>query len=261
MLPDGPRTCAFCGAEGPLTLEHLWPAWTEPYIKGLGAPQSITRVSDHGEHVHDVWATSGLNLTARRVCRTCNNGWMHELEEATKPTLVPLITSTEPRTFSRGEAVTLATWITKTCLTTEFMHPGGSSSIAAHYYSGVRQRKRPILNSVVWIAAYEGRYPASTSTVATPALHGFRITGNIGHLAFKVTVADDLATTGLVLPDNDQQARYLSQIWPRRLRRPLGSKLAAVWPGSCHSGRLAPVMNDRYLRDLSEVGDHAWGAE
>lgn len=56
-------------------------------------------------------------LLAGRICRTCNSGWMEQLEKAAKPTLLDLASSRrQVRDLELREQLLLARWAVKTSL-------------------------------------------------------------------------------------------------------------------------------------------------
>jgi hypothetical protein len=68
----GARTCAYCGSDGPLTREHLW-------------PQALHRRLPAVEDNAGFWlAKIGKEIqnepTVRDVCATCNNGALSKLD-------------------------------------------------------------------------------------------------------------------------------------------------------------------------------------
>lgn len=259
-MSEEQRSCVFCGG-GPLTAEHVFPQWLVPIIETLGKPRSATRVTEHGEHIHNIWETTTIDVKVRKVCGPCNNGWMSEMEVAVMPILKPLVVSTEPQTFTEAEAVTLATWIAKTVLTASLMHPDETNPIPRKYFEGMYRDRAPFGDSVVWIAAYDvDRYPASSSMVPIVELNGFRVTGNVGCIAYQVTATDDQAESGVVLPPGEL-ASYITQIWPLKPRADLAPMLKTAWPGLEHLGRLNVAMNDNGLRYLSQIPEHSWGVE
>lgn len=68
------RYCAYCGADGGLTREHLWPASLHRrLVKANGAPQSLF-------WLRRVDAEIQGEPKIRDVCRTCNNGPLSELD-------------------------------------------------------------------------------------------------------------------------------------------------------------------------------------
>jgi hypothetical protein len=241
-----------------VTLEHTFPRWTVPLIEALGDVRSTTRVSHHEEHVHNVWGTETVDFKARKVCEPCNTGWMAALESDVAPILSPMITSTDPIELTDDEAILLATWVTKTALTGTLTYPETDHATPSRYFHEIYRERRPILDSVVWIGAYEvGRYPASHSEIHIPP-HGARITGNVGCFAYQVTADDGLAE-GLVLPPGDRFRPKLAQIWPLRPRPEIAEIVSPLWAGFEHLGRPGVPMDDDELRFLSQIDLHSWG--
>lgn len=254
------RSCIFCGGRPPLTLEHTIPKWTVPLVKQLDTPASATRVSHHEDHVHDVWPTTTVDLKARKVCGTCNSGWMAGLENAARPILTPMILSTAATTLTEEEALVVATWVTKTVLTGSLNYPDSDHPIPSVYFRELYLEPKPLVDSVVWIGGYRvGRYPVSHSQIPMP-FDGFRSTGNVGCFAYQVTVGQGLAE-GVVLPPADRFMPKLAQIWPLRPRTEIAEVVSPVWPGFEHRGRYGAPMDDDELRFLSQVDLHAWGVE
>jgi hypothetical protein len=89
------RKCPFCIQEAKLSGEHLWSAWIG---RILGKSGYAFRQRDSQGNIANQWKSAGLDLTAKAVCESCNNGWMSDLEESTKPILADIIMSgTKPR--------------------------------------------------------------------------------------------------------------------------------------------------------------------
>lgn len=253
------RVCVFCGRV-PLTREHVFPRWLVQMINTLGQPRSATRVSDRGEHLHNIWQTSTIDLKARKVCRPCNSGWMSALEVAARPILEPLILSPGEATFSEEEAVTLGTWIAKTVLTASLLYDDVTNRIDSKYFAELYREQRPFTDSVVWIAGYDvGRYPVSSSMVPIEQVNGFVVTGNVGCLAYQVTAGDEMAR-GVVLPPQEL-VPYITQIWPLEMRPELTATLKPAWPQLGKLGRTKYAMNDDGLRNWSQIPNHSWDAE
>jgi hypothetical protein len=161
-----------------VTLEHTFPRWTVPLIKTVGDVASSARVSHHEEHVHSVWGTETIDLKARKVCESCNTGWMSTLERDVGPILSPMITSTDPRTLTEEEALLLAMWVTKTALTCSLAYPETDHPTPPMYYDELYRERRPLSDSVVWIGGTASavtrratRRPTSRRTVsASPGM-------------------------------------------------------------------------------------------
>jgi len=108
---DGPeRVCAYCGdASARLTREHVWPRWLsfeignerEPYAHAVDG--NVTRT----------WWGPPASLTVKRICATCNNGWMSRCEDSVEPILRPMIRNAA-LSIPVAEQKLLAIWALKT---------------------------------------------------------------------------------------------------------------------------------------------------
>src|SRR5258708_3740942 len=90
-----------------------------------------------------VWDAPELRIKVRRVCSSCNNGWMSDLESEAEPLLSPLIFS--PNTyglFSATESRTLAFWISKTMLMFQFVNWEGAT-VPHSWFLHLRERHNP----------------------------------------------------------------------------------------------------------------------
>jgi len=57
------------------------------------------------------------NFTLKRICKNCNSGWMHRLEERTKPILIGILNgSLTVEALTRDQRNTLARWTGKTAI-------------------------------------------------------------------------------------------------------------------------------------------------
>src|SRR5215469_2737801 len=87
-----PKQCVFCGTPG-VTKEHVWGKWLKPYIPRTMINYRKFHVSQDGQ-IPDVKeelrAGDPRSLSVKCVCRTCNGGWMGDLQEAAKPVMIPL---------------------------------------------------------------------------------------------------------------------------------------------------------------------------
>ena len=87
------RKCIFCGTEGNLSKEHLWPDWlSKLYLRKDSESHTFGSKSYlNKKEVRDgTYSRPGhlFSLKNRVVCVTCNNGWMSRVEEETKPILL-----------------------------------------------------------------------------------------------------------------------------------------------------------------------------
>jgi hypothetical protein len=85
------RSCVFCGGT-PLTREHVFPRWLARVLPAQDRWRGQDLAVVGGESI----TSSDLPVTTRRmgepfpdstvarVCARCNNGWMNDLEEASR---------------------------------------------------------------------------------------------------------------------------------------------------------------------------------
>jgi hypothetical protein len=91
--------CIFCGTK-PTTLEHIVSQWT--YDVFSQDPRGVPEKGEHRRYssagVERIWESAKPTITARCVCKGCNDGWMNDIESAARPALSAMI---------RGEHVIL----------------------------------------------------------------------------------------------------------------------------------------------------------
>lgn len=109
--------CIFCGGEGNLSKEHVFPDWMKQlfprdsrstHVEGVinwrdGQPSAPIMKQRLGH--------SGTRKT-RVVCQACNNGWMSRLENDVKPILATLVLG-QRNCILRDELRLLAMWAAK----------------------------------------------------------------------------------------------------------------------------------------------------
>lgn len=108
-------TCTFCRQEGKRAKEHVWPRWLiERYGNERTAYSHRTFTAEISRRVH-----TPENYVLGDVCEACNNGWLSDLEAATKRSFerlfFPLAGPTE-LTIPAAECATLSLWAFKTAI-------------------------------------------------------------------------------------------------------------------------------------------------
>lgn len=100
-----PDNCWMCDGPRPFTNEHIFPLWLIHHY-GCADEQIGSMHVDFAGNILDArGSTTFSNFTFNKICSRCNNGWMHELEEAaskivkTKGWLA--LASEEPEIFAR----------------------------------------------------------------------------------------------------------------------------------------------------------------
>lgn len=118
------KPCIFCESQDKLSKEHLWPNWLgKLYIKDGDEKHTFGSKSylDKELKRDGVYERPGhlFSLKNRVVCESCNNGWMSEVEEETKPILLKLIGGKKQK-ITDAELKTLSFWVAMKVVTAEF---------------------------------------------------------------------------------------------------------------------------------------------
>ncbi|MDQ6720753.1 MAG: hypothetical protein M3003_08160 [Candidatus Dormibacteraeota bacterium] len=125
------RSCVFCGATGKLTNEHAWPRWLinellKPGLRPMrrwGKADALTGPD-----------TDSRDVTVKRACRSCNTGWMADLETLVMPILRPWIKGQAARLIYVQQQH-VAAWAVKTAMMLQYtpIRQGGTIIPSAQY--------------------------------------------------------------------------------------------------------------------------------
>jgi len=110
------RVCIFCNTSlsGNRAKEHVFPRWLMSYLDIADEVVSPTHSTPEGEVV-SVRNHTLKGLISGRICRSCNGGWMSQLEVEAKQILVALMNGErEVIQLSPDERFVLARWTGKT---------------------------------------------------------------------------------------------------------------------------------------------------
>ena len=116
-----PRRCPFC-ANMANSGEHVDPRWVSRLYHDADSGAGTFTMSFGGLYSERTART--LNQTVR-VCRSCNGGWMAQLEARAKPGLVSLKSGEPLEIGSDGQHV-LAWWLLKNAVVKELVTPASS---------------------------------------------------------------------------------------------------------------------------------------
>jgi len=230
------RKCVFCGT-GKVTLEHIWPVWIGKVLDEKYGIQKWQKIFPY-----KTFETKSLDSCVKRICRVCNNGWMSDLEDETKPILVPMMLADSPAIeLTPAAQQTLATWALKTMLMAAFLSPDARTFPPPWIYSRFyRERRPPDYNAVIWTAAYQGHLPQLTATVGTvDARKNYRYTADgivvpekttskaaLGTLRILFTVFQVFVYGGYGVPmGHRSDGKVLHRIWPKQ-------DISLVWPAN-----------------------------
>lgn len=123
-IPNPPRKCIFCG-KGGISKEHIFAKWMVPYLPKDAPNYSALDVVVHRTHEtrkEKRENRSAYSGTIKLVCKSCNNGWMSQLQTDAKPILLPLMNG-KRSVLSRRDQKILAAWITMFIMVAEFRVP------------------------------------------------------------------------------------------------------------------------------------------
>ena len=104
--------CIFCG-RSPLTKEHIWADWLEPYLPKGAEEYSVLKVRtflDRSEFKQSVRPHDIHQWQVRCVCAGCNNGWMSQLQCEAKDVVVRLLRG-EKFALTADDQRKVAAWI------------------------------------------------------------------------------------------------------------------------------------------------------
>lgn len=223
--------CVFCGAQK-VTKEHILPEWMQRLENNL-APSGYAQGTYSEEKGWDEIRFNSIpfSQTARVACRSCNNEWMSEMEQSTKPILAPLIQGRR-KTLGKDRSSRLAIWAFKTALVFQHTHPR-NLTVPTDHYTWLKNNGTPHPSAQVWIGASDknselfASYSHSKLTLRSPLaaepgrLHKFYVAGLLIGQLFLVVMGDDLAPN--FTPDS-----RLHRIWPfdRRVAWPPSTRIS-----------------------------------
>ena len=121
--------CIFCGANGKMSREHVFPSWLEELFPDLSEVDYLRRLVTFSTDEHHQRPGPAFDVVVRDVCRDCNHGWMERLEAAARPILTPMLLD-EPRVMTAVEQHIVGTWATKTMLTMQGANIGGERVVS-----------------------------------------------------------------------------------------------------------------------------------
>jgi hypothetical protein len=209
-----PEECAFCPATAN-NKEHIFSDWMNLLLPG---EKRMRRLDPEGNSL-DAWTSPGLDLKAKVVCESCNNGWMSALEqEHAMPAIADLIIGNLDVPISQQTARSIALFAFKTAVILD--HMSRSRSIR-FFPKAARHRFKSTLeipfNVRVWIAGYLKPRTGACFTLypehAASVLELYVCNYRAGHFAFQV-VAERKPTFLTILPAAGFE-HLAVPLWPR----------------------------------------------
>src|SRR5205823_2452203 len=106
------RFCGFCGGQG-VNMEHAWPNWLRKVILASrahgGRKKFRAQVERGGKTISFV--KPSLEIEVGMACKTCNEGWMHRLEDQVKPFMTDMVDRGLKTLLDADRQLLLARWI------------------------------------------------------------------------------------------------------------------------------------------------------
>lgn len=151
-MPKPQRFCIYCNGPG-LTHEHMWADWLRHYIPRTKTQHGYRKQIVFPEKIQQsvYYKTGDAHARRiRRVCLSCNTGWMSRLQEAARPHLEPML---EGRKVSlhRKAQTTLAAWVAMMVMTAEFVDDA-MVAIPADERQFLMERRRPKGHWQIWLS-------------------------------------------------------------------------------------------------------------
>jgi hypothetical protein len=187
--------CAFCHHSAKLTGEHIWSVWMGELLK-IKKLRFIQR--DTAGVPINTFALPGLDLKAKVVCKSCNEGWMSNMEsQHARPAMERLITGVDTQfTFSHLRANRIALFAFKTAVIIDHMSRGNPPFFCrSNRYRFAATGAIPT-NVQMWFAGFlpmrSGRINADYREATVPRMGRLKLyicTYAIGHFVFQVVSA------------------------------------------------------------------------
>ena len=151
--------CIFCGGSQ-VSKEHIFAKWMKEFLpsefpKTRHIATFNSRFASPTEPKITFRNGTPRSQKLRVVCEKCNNGWMSQLQQETKPILLPFLRG-EWNELETETRVVLASWVTMFVMVIEFRD---HDTIAASEgeRSLFRSSRAPLNNWQVWIGHYDGK--------------------------------------------------------------------------------------------------------
>ena len=131
-----------------MTREHVWPRWLSALISDPEDHFFSTRDTEEGKWE---WRGGRIDVTVKRVCGTCNSGWMSSLEATARPLLTRMIGG-DVLVLDETQQRLVATWAVKTALMFDLM--SRERLFPDEYFEAFFKAQVPVPGTVVRLGGY-----------------------------------------------------------------------------------------------------------
>jgi hypothetical protein len=232
-----PRQCAFCPNSASLSGEHLWSQWIGDELGSR--PYTFTRIDTDGSV--NQWKNDELNVKAKVVCKSCNNGWMSDLESKTKPILKDMILHCRETALRARDIALVAAVTFKNAVIADHMHDRRSPFFTIGERRDFRERQEVPPGAQMWLASIANQRGLFKSMYAeipgrdSLAFHLNIFTYAVGHFVIQAVSSrykrrnDRRHAPQLYLTQDSEWDAVSIPCWPSN-----GSVIK--WPPSAHMG-------------------------
>ena len=183
------RQCLFCDSEAS-SGEDIWPLWL---LRHFDAPRGVSVSLERGANLLPTWKRAKHGHKVRFICTACNNGWMSDLENRTKPVLERLL-SDDPTVLELAHQATLARWAVKGAMVFEALREGQAFFYTAEDRSALKNDSVMPNRTVIWLAKcvdLPGIYVNASDHSDTPdhstdGVRFYSTTMGFGHVAIQI---------------------------------------------------------------------------
>jgi hypothetical protein len=142
------RQCLFCEKLAD-THEDIWPRWLTKRFAGARPSQISATV--RGIDL-EPWRQVRPELRVKRVCESCNNGWMSDLENEAKLVIEPMLAGQSLVLGSSAQEV-LAVWACKTAMAMEGVEEPDLHMYTRDDRAQLRESRTIPERTAIWMAS------------------------------------------------------------------------------------------------------------
>jgi hypothetical protein len=129
-----PKACVFCGDDTyGITAEHVFGDWISKFFtQELGVQLEGLAELVSADGTSRKYPMTPFQQTVKIACKSCNNGWMSDLEKSVMDDLKVMMKG-QPKMLRAAAKQRLAFWCAKTALVADYLHPKQRIVPDAHF--------------------------------------------------------------------------------------------------------------------------------
>ena len=202
----------------------MFPKWLRKVIEGgeggLTTHGRVIKTRDGETLWHDSWEDIPINYQVAVPCKICNEGWMEDIEDETRPILTPL--QHENAELGPLKKETLARWATLRVMMAQYLDPAERpKAIRPERYHRFYEARELPPKAQIWMARRngEGAWPIDGSRkelfigeTRPPYPNAYISAFAVGHVAFVYWGHE--VEDGAIVNLGEGMKPYLLPIWP-----------------------------------------------